>query len=39
MMGIMMKGEDDLLTIKLEGDGPLGGVMVTADSKAGVKGM
>ena len=38
MMGIMMKGEDDLLTIKLEGDGPLGGVMVTADSKAGVKG-
>ena len=38
MMGIMMKGDDDLLTIKLEGDGPLGGVMVTADSKAGVKG-
>ena len=38
MMGVMMKGDDDILTIKLEGDGPLGGVMVTADSKAGVKG-
>lgn len=38
MMGVMMKGDDDLLTIKVEGDGPIGGIMVTADSKAGVKG-
>ena len=38
MMGVMMKDDDDLLTIKIEGDGPIGGIMVTADSKAGVKG-
>ncbi len=38
MMGTMMKGDDDLLTIKVEGDGPIGGIIVTADSKARVKG-
>lgn len=38
MMGSMMKGDDDLLTLKMEGDGPIGGIMVTADSKARVKG-
>lgn len=38
MMGIMMKGEDDLLTVKFEGDGPIGTVLVTADSKGNVKG-
>lgn len=38
MMGTMMKGEDDLLTIKFEGDGPMGTLLVTADSKARVKG-
>ena len=38
MMGSMLKGEDDLLTIRVCGDGPLGGITVTADSKAGVKG-
>ena len=38
MMGAMMKGENDLLTIKIEGDGPIGGLTVTADSKGGVKG-
>lgn len=38
MMGIMMKGEKDLLTLKIEGDGPIGGITVTADSHAGVKG-
>ena len=38
MMGMMSKGEDDLLTLKLVGDGPLGGVVVTADGKANVKG-
>jgi molecular chaperone Hsp33 len=38
MIGIMMKGEDDLLTIKAQGDGPIGFVTVTADSKGGVKG-
>lgn len=38
MMGVMMKGEDDLLTIKAEGDGPIRGITVTADSKGNVKG-
>ena len=38
MMGVMMKGEDDLLTIKIQGDGPIGGLTVTADSKGDVKG-
>ena len=38
MMGIMMKGEKDLLTLRAEGDGPIGGLLVTADSKGDVKG-
>lgn len=38
MMGIMMKGEKDLLTLQIKGDGPLGGVLVTADAKGQVKG-
>ncbi len=38
MMGAMMKGEKDLLTIKIEGDGPIKGMMVTADSQGRVKG-
>lgn len=38
MMGVMMKGEKDLLTIKINGDGPIGGLVVTADSKGNVKG-
>ena len=38
MMGIMMKGEDDLLTLKIQGDGPIEGLTVTADSKGDVKG-
>lgn len=38
MMGSMMKGEDDLLTIMMKGDGPVNGITVTADSKANVKG-
>lgn len=38
MMGSMMKGDDDLLTIRVDGDGPIGGIIVTADSRAGVKG-
>lgn len=38
MMGGMMKGERDLLTIQMKGDGPIGGVIVTADSHGGVKG-
>jgi len=38
MMGIMMKGDKDLLTITMKGDGPLGAVVVTADSHGNVKG-
>lgn len=38
MMGIMQKGEKDLLTIKIKGDGPIGTITVTADSKGAVKG-
>ncbi len=38
MMGIMMKGEEDLLTIKIQGSGPIEGLTVTADSRGNVKG-
>ncbi len=38
MMGVMMKGKDDILTIKINGDGPIQGLTVTADSKGNVKG-
>lgn len=38
MMGAMMKGEDDLLTIQIKGNGPIEGIIVTTDSKANVKG-
>lgn len=38
MMGSMMKGEEDLLTIQVNGDGPLKNVVVTADSAGNVKG-
>jgi molecular chaperone Hsp33 len=38
MMGSMMKGEKDLLTLRLQGDGPMRGVTVTADASGHVKG-
>ncbi len=38
MMGAMQKGENELLTIKIAGDGPIGGITVTADAKSRVKG-
>lgn len=38
MMGSMMKGEKDLLTLRIEGDGPIGGLTVTADASGNVKG-
>ena len=38
MMGVMMKGEKDILTIQIRGDGPIEGITVTADSKGRVKG-
>ena len=38
MMGAMMKGEKDVLTLQMMGSGPISGITVTADSKANVKG-
>lgn len=38
MMGSMMKSKDDLLTLRIEGDGPIEGLTVTADSLGRVKG-
>lgn len=38
MMGSMMKGEKDVLTLQVECGGPIGGITVTADSNADVKG-
>lgn len=38
MMGAMMKGDNDVLTLQIKGSGALGGIVVTADSKARVKG-
>lgn len=38
MMGSMMKGDDDLITLTMKGDGPIGSITVTADSHGNVKG-
>ena len=38
MMGSMMKSEKDLLTLQIKCSGPIGGLTVTADAKANVKG-
>lgn len=38
MMGSMMKGEKDLLTLQIKCSGPIGGLTVTADPQANVKG-
>ena len=36
-MGIMLGGDEDILTLQIKGDGPIGGLTVTADSQAKVK--
>lgn len=38
MMGTMLKGEKDLLTLQVRGDGPVKGITVTADANGRVKG-
>ena len=38
MMGSMMKNDTDVLTLQINGDGPLGGITVTAGSRGDVKG-
>ena len=37
-MGVMMKGEKDLLTIQIQGNGPAKALTVTADANGHVKG-
>lgn len=39
MMGSMMKGRSDVLTVQVMGDGPIGTLTVTADSMSRVKGI
>lgn len=39
MMGSMLKGEKDVLTLQIRSDGPVRGMTVTADAKANVKGV
>lgn len=38
MMGIMQKGEQDIVTLQIKSGGPINGITVTADSKGNVKG-
>ena len=38
MMGVMLKGEDDLVTLQIQGSGPMKGITVTSNSKGEVKG-
>ncbi len=38
MMGSMMKGQDDLLTLQIKCDGPIGGLTVTARSDGSARG-
>lgn len=38
MMGSMLKGEKDMLTLQIKGSGPMKGLTVTADAQANVKG-
>ena len=38
MMGVMMKGDKDLLTLRIQGDGPIQGITVTSDAYGNVKG-
>lgn len=38
MMGDMLKGEKDILTLQIQSQGPLQGITVTADSHGNVKG-
>ena len=38
MMGVMFKGPDELVTLEVRGDGPIGGLTVTANTRGQVKG-
>ena len=39
MMGAMCKNETDVLTLQIKGDGPIGGITVTANARSEVKGL
>jgi len=39
MMASDLKGENDILTLRINGDGPVGVVLATADSQGGVRGL
>lgn len=39
MMGNDLKGDEDILTIRINGNGPAGTILATADSHGGVKGL
>lgn len=38
MMGVMLKDDHDLLTLRIKGDGPAGGLIVTANRQAQIRG-
>ena len=38
MMGVMMKNKEDRLTLKIAGDGPIGNILMVANSEGHVKG-
>ena len=38
MMGAMLKGKEDSLTLRIKGDGPLGSIVVVSDSGGNVRG-
>lgn len=39
MMGSDLKGQEDILTLRINGNGPAGTVLATADSQGGVRGL
>ncbi len=39
MMGSDLKGDDDILTLRINGNGPAGTVLATADAQGGVRGL
>lgn len=38
IMGIMLKGEKDTVSLQIKGDGPIGGIVAVADSRGYVRG-
>lgn len=38
MMGYMMKNDEDKITVSINGGGPIGNILITADNKGNIKG-